>query len=138
MPNNCITQGGRFSRTSFACLACSGFILPAANRWSIAFSCISTICCLTVGWDRITTNDAMVASVTIKTGTSQLPAAGFAVFSSSKTSPGAAKTFIKRLASELAGPWTSSTGKGSRAFSMSVWVEANRVSGLCHVRETAD
>src|SRR5882762_6478601 len=82
-----------------------------------------------VGWDNVTTNDVM--------GTNQLATDEFAVFNSSKTSPGAAKTFNNRPASELEGRRTFSTGIDGGTFSMWVLAEAGRVSGHHDLGQTA-
>src|SRR5947207_3999912 len=129
MPKSCMTHGGNAAICSLNAFAWSALIFPAATCWSIAFSCISTICCLIVGWDNVTANDVMVINITIRTGTNQLATDEFAVFNPSNTSPGAAKTFNNRPASELEGRWSFSAGIDGGTFSMWVLAEAGRVSG---------
>src|SRR5438105_14845799 len=89
------------------------------------------------GWDSLTSNDVMVTNITIRIGTNQLATDEFAVFNSSNTSPGAAKTFNNRPASELEGRWIFSAGIDGGTFSMWVLAEAGRVSAHHELGQTA-
>ena len=72
----------------------------------------SLICWRMAGWEKISAALSQLRTMNRIAGTSQLATDGAAVLTSLKTSPGAAKTFISRPASEVAGAGSTPDGSG--------------------------
>ncbi len=70
--------------------------LPAVTCWSMTLACWSRICCTMAGCEKITTEEITPTTIKINAGASQLDVVGLEFLTSSKTSPGAAKTFNSR------------------------------------------
>jgi hypothetical protein len=77
----------------------------------------SLICWRMAGWEKISPALNQLNMMNRMAGASQLDTDGAAVLTSPKTSPGAAKTFIKRPPSGMAGT-AAGTGDGSDAGDM--------------------
>ena len=70
----------------------------------------SLICWRMAGWEKISPALSQLMTISSIAGMSQLALEVAVVFTSSKTSPGAAKTFINRPASDVAGTGGAADG----------------------------
>ena len=90
-----------FSATARACSAWALDNFPFSTCRSMALVDNSLICWRMAGWEKINAALNQLRTMNRIAGTSQLATDGAAVLTSLKTSPGAAKTFINRPASDI-------------------------------------
>src|SRR5450631_3235429 len=72
--------------------------------------CWSWICCTIAGCEKITTEEITPTTMKINAGASQLDMVGLEFLTSSKTSPGAAKTFSSRDHKVVGAGWDTESG----------------------------
>ena len=100
---------------------------PLFNLPVNGFGCQFLICWRMAGWEKISAALNQLRTMNRSAGTSQLATDGAAVLTSLNTSPGAAKTFINRPASDVAGAGGATGG----AQVLAEWVPCVQ-SGLIH------
>src|SRR5215471_13372836 len=92
------------------------------------------------GWEKMTTAESTLISAKSSAGNNQFATEGGAVFTSSKTSPGVAKTLSSRAPKDIAGrpgAVAAGSGMGGGIGSITMWAAKQARSRQYHGRSDA-